>query len=389
MPAEMKSVEGSSGGGISGQDGNRRWSRSSKKDRKPSRSSADVRMQSILGGRGRLSGSAAGGDLLAHLLERAPDEARDVHLRDPDLLGDLRLREAFPEAQVDDAPLALVQRPEARREDGAVLAHLVLVLQRPERLERVEVGVVAVAGGRRERHRRVGLAGLERLQDLLLVHAGRLGKLGDRGRALELDRELLEELRQTDVQLLEAARYAHRPALVAEVALDLPDDVRRRIGRELDAAVDVEAVDRLDEADAADLHQVLELLAPVRVPAGERAHERQVLLDQALAGLQVAPVVVAAQEVAVRPPARFPHASSPFEPWARATRFSRRSQCPPSRSSTEISWTSVSSRRRMGTPCSGCRSRSVASSAASSGPIAIPTVPSPTRRRTVISGPAA
>ena len=44
MPAEMKSVEGSSGGGISDHEGKRRWPRSSKNDRNPSRSSAVVRM---------------------------------------------------------------------------------------------------------------------------------------------------------------------------------------------------------------------------------------------------------------------------------------------------------------------------------------------------------
>ena len=48
MPAEMKSVDGSSGGGISGNDGKRRWSRSSKNERKPSRSSAVVRIGAIV-----------------------------------------------------------------------------------------------------------------------------------------------------------------------------------------------------------------------------------------------------------------------------------------------------------------------------------------------------
>ena len=55
----------------------------------------------------------------------------------------------------------------------------------------------------------------------------------------------------------------------------------------------------------ADLHEVLELLAAVRVAPRERAHERQVQLDQLLARLHVAVVVVAAQQLAVgpRPPA--------------------------------------------------------------------------------------
>src|SRR6266516_4067736 len=63
-------------------------------------------------------------------------------------------------------------------------------------------------------------------------------------------------LQELNVQLLQAARHPHRPALVAEVALDLADDVRRRVGRQLDPSVEVEAVDRLDQADRADLDEV-------------------------------------------------------------------------------------------------------------------------------------
>ena len=138
--------------------------------------------------------------------------------------------------------------------------------------------------------------GLERLQHLLLLDARGLRELGDRRRAAELHRLLLDDLRELDVQLLEAARNAHGPALVAEVALDLADDVRRRVRRQLDAAVDVEAVDRLDQADTADLDEVVELLAAVRVAPRERADEREVLLDQLLARGEVALLVVAAQQ---------------------------------------------------------------------------------------------
>jgi hypothetical protein len=45
MPALMKSVDGSSGGGMSENDGNRMCSRDSKKVRNPSRSSAVVRIR--------------------------------------------------------------------------------------------------------------------------------------------------------------------------------------------------------------------------------------------------------------------------------------------------------------------------------------------------------
>ena len=66
-----------------------------------------------------------------------------MHLRDAHLRGDLRLGQALPEAQVDDPPLALVEDVEARREHGAVLADLVLVLELAEGLERVELAVLA------------------------------------------------------------------------------------------------------------------------------------------------------------------------------------------------------------------------------------------------------
>src|SRR5262249_53357044 len=74
------------------------------------------------------------------------------------------------------------------------------------------------------------------------------------------------------------------------------DDVRRRIGGQLDAPVEVEAVDRLDQADRADLDEILELLAAVGIPARQRADERHVLLDQLLARREVAVMVVAAAE---------------------------------------------------------------------------------------------
>src|SRR5215217_1811193 len=270
-------------------------------------------------------------DLGPDLLERAPDQARDVHLRDPDLLRDLRLRQALEEAQVEDPPLALVERAEPRREHGAVLRDLVLVLEVAERLERVELLAVLLARPLGERERRVRAAGLERLQHLLLLDARGLRELGDRRRPAELDGELLDELRELHVQLLQPARYAHRPAAVAEVALDLADDVRRRVCRQLDAAVEVEAVDRLDEADRADLHQIVELLAAVAVAPRERADERHVLLDELLARLEIALLVVAAEQDLVV----LSHSVSPASSAAR-TRCRRRPRPRPCRARGEV-----------------------------------------------------
>ena len=67
----------------------------------------------------------------AQPLERAPDQARDVHLGDADALGDLGLREVLDEAQVQHDPVARGQRLQRRGDRGAVLDELeAVVLER-------------------------------------------------------------------------------------------------------------------------------------------------------------------------------------------------------------------------------------------------------------------
>src|SRR5205085_251706 len=68
------------------------------------------------------------------------------------------------------------------------------------------------------------------------------------------------------------------------------------VGGRLDSALEVEAVDRLDEPDRADLDEVLELLAAIRVAAGERTDERHVLLDQLFTRMEVTLLVIFPQE---------------------------------------------------------------------------------------------
>src|SRR6476659_11232920 len=242
-----------------------------------------------------------GRDLLADLFERAADQPRDVHLRDTDLLRDLRLRQPFEEAQVENRPLAVVEDAKTRLEDGAILGHLVFVLLGAEGLEWVEVAIIVLAARAcRERERTVGASALERLEHFLLRDSCGLRELGNRRRARELNGQLLDQSRELDVQLLEPSRNAYRPAPVAEVTLDLADDVRRRVSRELDAAVDVEAVDRLDQADRADLDEVFELLAAIGITPSERTDERHVLLDQLLACSKVTLLVIPPEESLVR-----------------------------------------------------------------------------------------
>ncbi len=83
-----------------------------------------------------------GRDLVADLLECPANQAGDVHLGDADLLCDLALRQPVEEAEMQDAPLALVECAEARGEHRPVLRDRVLVLFGSERLERVELAVL-------------------------------------------------------------------------------------------------------------------------------------------------------------------------------------------------------------------------------------------------------
>ena len=88
-----------------------------------------------------------------------------------------------------------------------------------------------------------------------------------------------------------------RPALVAEVALQLAQDRGRGVARELRAALGLEAVDGLDQPEARHLDQVVERLVRVGVAQRQVARERQEPLGQLLARGEVALAVVPDQEL--------------------------------------------------------------------------------------------
>ena len=117
------------------------------------------------------------------------------------------------------------------------------------------------------------------------------------------DGDVTVQLRLADGAIVTRVGPFAADRLRAELERDSPDEVTlRRVldtvvdSYELDAAVDVEAVDRLDQPDRADLDEVLELLAAVAVAPRQRAHEREVLLDELLARCEVALLVIAPQE---------------------------------------------------------------------------------------------
>src|SRR5512133_3322689 len=84
------------------------------------------------------------------------------------------------------------------------------------------------------------------------------------------------------------------------MSLDLADDARNRIRRDVHAAVQLETVDGVDQADRADLHQVLDLLSSSRVAPCEALHERHVPPDQPFAGFEIAAPVVLVEQIARR-----------------------------------------------------------------------------------------
>ena len=89
--------------------------------------------------------------------------------------------------------------------------------------------------------------------------------------------------------------------MVAEVALELADDRRDGERGEREAAVGVEALDRLQQGERGDLLEIVELGLAVVAPS-EVAAERQEALDQACAcgGIALAQVAAEQQEVGVR-----------------------------------------------------------------------------------------
>ena len=145
----------------------------------------------------------------------------------------------------------------------------------------------------------VGARRLECLEDVLLVGADLGGDLADRRLAMEVKRELGDGAVDLQRELLQVARHAHRPRAIAEVALDLAQDRRHRIAREGDLALEVEAVDRLDQTEAGDLEEVVEGLLGALVAARELARERQEALDEHLAIDRIALIQIAGEEGAI------------------------------------------------------------------------------------------
>src|SRR6185436_21158479 len=147
-----------------------------------------------------------------------------------------------------------------------------------------------------ERHHAVGVRRAQRLEHLLDARAERARDLVDGRRPAELAGERLAGADDARAELLDLAGDAEHPAAVAEMALELAGDRRNGERREADVARDVEAIDRLQEAERRDLLEILERLALARVPSRQAPCERKHALGELRPRGGVTVLVPAAQE---------------------------------------------------------------------------------------------
>ena len=168
----------------------------------------------------------------------------------------------------------------------------------------------APAGRSSESGRRLWLASSTSSTSVCSI-SSRSAISADRGRALQLLGQLGDRFVDFGHQVVEAARHAHGPDPVAEVAFQLAEDGRRGKGGEGDAALGVEAVDRVEQAEVGDLEEVVEGLAGAAVAQRQPLGEGQVATHQLLADRRVASLRrTGATARLLRPSARRPRAGA-------------------------------------------------------------------------------
>src|SRR5918996_1349439 len=196
-----------------------------------------------------------------------------------------------PEAELQDAPLALRERVE-RASDALPAERLLGLVERVGGLavgeEVSELTLVVRADGLVERDRRVG--GSECLVDVLDRKPGGLGQLLLRRLATELDLEPSCGARQLLLPLDHVDRNANRPRVVRDRPLHGLADPPRRVRREHEAATPVELLDRAVEPERSLLDEVEEGDAEAAVALGDGHDEAEVRLDHRPLGDGVAPL---------------------------------------------------------------------------------------------------
>ena len=85
------------------------------------------------------------------------------------------------------------------------------------------------------------------------------------------------------LSFFDAARHFDRPTEITEVPADFAEHGRHGERQEIRALVDVEAVDRIDQAQPGGLNKIVERFTPASVSAGDVVGNRQEALDNPLA----------------------------------------------------------------------------------------------------------
>ena len=107
------------------------------------------------------------------------------------------------------------------------------------------------------------------------------------GVALQFIYKALLGLHGVVSRVAHGAAYAHG-IVIAQIAADFPDNHGDGIGTEAYALLHIEIVDGLDQADAAHLKQVVEILAAVDKALDNAQHQTQVSADELVARLHIA-----------------------------------------------------------------------------------------------------
>src|SRR5215218_3320399 len=236
---------------------------------------------------------------VAELAQRLCLDLPDPLAGDVELLAHLLERPGAPvleaEPELEDAPLATGERVEHR-------LHLLLQqlvrgrLGRGERAaildEVAEVRVLLLADRRLEGHGLLAdlddLADLLRGDDDLLALGHRLGDLLDGGLAAELLEELARHPDQPVDRLHHVDRDADRAGLVRDRPRDRLPDPPRGVRRELEALLEVELLDRADEADVPLLDEVEERHPAADVLLRDRHDQAQIRGRELVAGVTTA-----------------------------------------------------------------------------------------------------
>ena len=186
---------------------------------------------------------------------------RDLHLRDADALADLGLGEVLLEAQPQHLALARGHGAQELGERRALLGprEALLVGARPCRRasRRPRRRCRAASSSEVARYAPEASSASSTSSCVDPTAPAISATVGARRRSSESSTTSRSTLQR---ELLEVARDPHGPRAVAEVALDLAEDRRDRVARERHLARQVEAVDRLHEAQRRDLEEVVERL---------------------------------------------------------------------------------------------------------------------------------